>query len=387
MFGSIGAFISQIYETVKLETFRFVDWPSISFDQQRVERLKRQVDEYSYQSVALFPTVKTIIEQIKQKTEKANENNRSRTNAYLTFFSRHPEVHWALLAHIVSRNYGWRMTDLQGSLLHPFLSFEQKEAFYLFFEQANSVIFQDAYPQLLLFEESLKHGKPLFHLLPSLGVSRFMIPFWEDFFQTEDSKIVTTALLINEQYRLESTMANYRQRITSALADSPYIIEQFLSRPFILVPFATKKVPRTVVGMRMNEWTEVAERIQQNRTLYALIFGLPRHRESYEWFAKSFKPSGSREDMWPHLFSSDKRAVLQQGHRSLVKGKPFLHSPTLSQAWGERKKAVRDSESDWYKKEAFLHFGEVTPPDTFVQTEKFATFIDLLFLISRIGSD
>lgn len=132
MFGSIGAFISQIYETVKLETFRFVDWPSISFDQQRVERLKRQVDEYSYQSVALFPTVKTIIEQIKQKTEKANENNRSRTNAYLTFFSRHPEVHWALLAHIVSRNYGWRMTDLQGSLLHPFLSFEQKEAFYLF---------------------------------------------------------------------------------------------------------------------------------------------------------------------------------------------------------------------------------------------------------------
>ncbi|WP_253263926.1 DUF2515 family protein [Geobacillus sp. BMUD] len=67
---------------------------------------------------------KSIVAAIRRKTAEHNRNNVTRTAAYLTFFERHREIHWAFLAHLVSRNGGWNMTDLRGGLL-PFLLPEQ----------------------------------------------------------------------------------------------------------------------------------------------------------------------------------------------------------------------------------------------------------------------
>lgn len=42
--------------------------------------------------------------------------------AYYDYYLRYPEIHWAFLGHMVSRNGGWNMTDLKGDLLSRLLS-------------------------------------------------------------------------------------------------------------------------------------------------------------------------------------------------------------------------------------------------------------------------
>ena len=74
-----------------------------------------------------------LINHIKECTERLNKNNVTRTQAYLNFYLRHPEIHWALLGHLVSRNGGWNMTDLKGELLSNLLSGKEQQAFFFFF--------------------------------------------------------------------------------------------------------------------------------------------------------------------------------------------------------------------------------------------------------------
>lgn len=107
-----------------------------------------------------------LIEKIRECTEELNKNNMTRTNNYLDFYIRHQEIHWALLGHLVSRNGGWNMTDLQGELLSNLLSEQERQDFFSFLERGNWLIFQDIYPQFLLYEESLKRNKkPLLPLV------------------------------------------------------------------------------------------------------------------------------------------------------------------------------------------------------------------------------
>ncbi|WP_440177084.1 DUF2515 family protein, partial [Bacillus subtilis] len=47
-----------------------------------------------------------ILEEIKTLTQENNRSNITRTAAYLECYEQYPELHWALLAHMVSRNGG-----------------------------------------------------------------------------------------------------------------------------------------------------------------------------------------------------------------------------------------------------------------------------------------
>ncbi|WCK52537.1 DUF2515 family protein [Aneurinibacillus sp. Ricciae_BoGa-3] len=87
-----------------------------------------------------------------------NVNNITRTISYYDFYCRHPEIHWAFLGHMVSRNGGWNMTDLKGELLSRLLTEQEQKHFFHFLERGNWLIFQDVFPQFLLYEESLKRG-------------------------------------------------------------------------------------------------------------------------------------------------------------------------------------------------------------------------------------
>lgn len=97
---------------------------------------------------------KRLVQQITAQTKEKNENNVTRTAAYLDFYKRHPEIHWAFLGHMVSRNGGWNMTDLKGELLLYLLTEKEQQSFFTFLERGNWLIFQDIYPQFLLYEES-----------------------------------------------------------------------------------------------------------------------------------------------------------------------------------------------------------------------------------------
>jgi hypothetical protein len=123
--------------------------------------------------------------------------------AYLYFYNKYPEIYWSFLAHKVSRNAGWNMTDLKGDLLTRLLNEKEQKNIFGFLERANWLIFQDAYPQLLLYKESKNRGKNLFYLLPQFGVSTFMVMAWNQFWEDKDSRTLSMNLIINEQHYIE----------------------------------------------------------------------------------------------------------------------------------------------------------------------------------------
>ncbi len=59
-------------------------------------------------------TIRKLLSRIERQTKAKNADNISRTNAYKSFYDRHPEIKWSLLASFVSRNAGWSMTDLKA---------------------------------------------------------------------------------------------------------------------------------------------------------------------------------------------------------------------------------------------------------------------------------
>ena len=102
-----------------------------------------------------------IINNIKMQTEQLNKNNVTRTRAYYQFYVQYPEIHWALLGHMVSRNGGWNMTDLRRFIYENFIR-ERANHIFFFLERGNWLIFQDVYPQFLLYEQSVKEHKSYF---------------------------------------------------------------------------------------------------------------------------------------------------------------------------------------------------------------------------------
>ncbi|MEM5625540.1 DUF2515 family protein [Bacillus wiedmannii] len=82
-----------------------------------------------------------IINNIKIQTEQLNKNNVTRTRAYYQFYIQYPEIHWALLGHMVSRNGGWNMTDLKGDLYTKILSEKEQITFFSFFRKRELAYF------------------------------------------------------------------------------------------------------------------------------------------------------------------------------------------------------------------------------------------------------
>jgi len=152
---------------------------------------------------SLRPGIAELVRRIREETERLNRNNVTRTAAYWEMFREWPELHWALLAHLVSRNGGWSMTDLKGEWLPELLDRPTRETLFDMLESCNALIFRDAYPQLKLYAESRRCGESRFSLLPAFGVSAFMAPFWERFWIDRDSATLTVALIVNEQHVVE----------------------------------------------------------------------------------------------------------------------------------------------------------------------------------------
>ncbi|MDU2240526.1 MAG: DUF2515 family protein, partial [Paenibacillus sp.] len=159
-------------------------------------------EEYSAENLRL-------IEAIAEETRLAGANNISRTAAYLACYQACPELHWAFLAHMVSRNAGWNMTDLHSSRMADVIDAEEKRLTYRFLERSNALIFQDAYPQLRLYMKSRELGASRFHLLPYFHVSGFMRPFWERFWIDRGSALLTVGLIINEQNYIEKRVVRH----------------------------------------------------------------------------------------------------------------------------------------------------------------------------------
>lgn len=297
-----------------------------------------------------------LVHQIIECTRSLNKNNLTRTHAYLKFYERHPEIHWALLGHMVSRNGGWNMTDLKGELLTQLLTEKEQQAFFTFLERGNWLIFQDVYPQFLLYEASKKWQRPLFHLLPLFNVSTFMETIWNHFWKYNDRYVLAIALVINEQSYLEKRVIQNRIFKEGVLNSIEFKLQDFLSLNHILFPYDDNKgrTKNTVlIGQTLHHFNSLHERILLGKRLYYILF---HHKERLmkiiNW-AKQNPHTGSRKDYWPHLFHNIKISIPGTPYKrrikncQLQKGASPISSPILMYAWKdlEHEKA---EEGDWF---------------------------------------
>lgn len=303
----------------------------------------------------------SLTAEIRRQTNIANRNNVTRTRAYLQFFRRHPEVHWALLAHLVSRNGGWNMTDLKGEWLPRIMKEEEIEAFFLFLERCNWLIFHDSYPQLLLYEEMKRTRSDLTRLLPLLGVSRFMVPVWQDFLRRQESVLLTRALIINEQQYIEQRVVHvpyYREHVLSTFE---FLAQSVLSLSQVLFPYKHHPTDKrlNLIGIVVHDFSSVQHRIEVGKALYGLLYeDRDRLGKILDW-AIRIPHTGSRADYWPHLFTPVKQHTDDKEYQERIQGaeriagRPKLYSPALSAVWRDVEHPPADG-VDWFRDDRWL---------------------------------
>ncbi|MBG9734681.1 DUF2515 family protein [Paenibacillus alvei] len=303
-----------------------------------------------------------LIRQIQNSVRTSNRNNISRTAAYGRIYQSYPELHWALLAHMVSRNGGWSMTDLQGEWLPRIMNANHRLWTYRVLERSNALIFHDAYPQLLLYAASRRAGKSLFHLLPAFGVSSFMTPFWDGFWVQQTSSLLTTALIINEQNVIEGRVIQNPTYRAHVLNEWDFQLHGWMQMNQVIFPLGVPS-PREeeavpLVGLNLGNFTDLDERITFGKKLYALLLHTPHIYNSTVRFIRAVPHTGSRADYWPHRFvkhtaPSDK-PELSRPHRA--------YSPTLIDVWKDEP-ARQIEEGDWFIDERmYQHLQPIQPP-------------------------
>ncbi|CAM3947646.1 DUF2515 domain-containing protein [Paenibacillus alkaliterrae] len=347
-----------------------------------------------------------LIARIRAETAACNRNNVTRTEAYRSVYFRTPELHWSLLAHMVSRNGGWNMTDLQGEWLPLLLSSEKREALFRFLEQANAFIFQDAYPQLRLCEWSLREGRSLFHLLPAFGVSRFMLPAWKQFWRERDPVPLTIALIVNEQHYIERRVVQqpyFRDKVLHTLF---FGLQSLLQLNGVVFPYGSGQETERgdgaaalrLSGLILERFEHLKERIEFGKRLYAMLFGIPRVYEGARSFAGAIKHTGSRADYAPHLFAKVRHQPpggiyaerLLGG--SLKPGAEPIYSPELCAAWSDRPLET-PGHGDWFRStaDAVPYFQKLPLPHRFEITNEYGLMLNKIELavlaMQRGGQD
>lgn len=297
-----------------------------------------------------------LIYDIHRRTNKWNKNNVTRTQAYFDFYSQHPEIHWALLGHMVSRNGGWNMTDLKGDLLSRLLSEKEQNNFYLFLERGNWLIFQDVYPQLLLYQQSVKINQSLFHLLPFLNVSVFMEVVWKHFWKHGDRYLLAIATIINEQSYLEQRVVHHPHFKETVLDTLGFKLYDFLRFNHVIFPLYqdgnTGKKP-LLIGDTLHHFGSLHERIMLGKRLYSILFQQESVLQNVLKWATRHPHTGSREDYWENLFHSVNESApgaiyrRRTKHCERKKGMPRIYSPTLKFAWKNVDHAPAEK-GDWF---------------------------------------
>lgn len=346
---------------------------------QQLELLRGGVQPFSLSSEE-----RQLVEHIRAQTTLENRNNVTRTMAYLKCYQAHPELHWALLAHLVSRNGGWSMTDLRGELLPYLIDNELAEHLFAFLERANALIFQDAYPQLLLYGESVQRQKNLSHLLPYLHISMWMTPVWDQFWANRDSALLTIALIVNEQNYIEGRVVQHEFFQQNVLNNLLFKSQAWLQLNQVGFPFfplhQSAGAPQLrLAGLILENFANLTERIEFGKSLYALLFGVPEVLHGALRFAEMTPHTGSRADYWPHLFSpiQQEKASPDMKYQERLDGCCFLkegslpfYSPALSMAWPDRP-VLPAEPGDWFHQasEPLTHMKPITVPEICDLTE------------------
>ncbi|MFS0820701.1 DUF2515 family protein [Bacillus sp. 1P02SD] len=326
-----------------------------SLSDVKKELKKKMKKKSSFPLPRLSEYDKKCIHLIREKTRQFNQNNVTRTQAYYQFYLQYPEIHWALLGHMVSRNVGWNMTDLKGELLTKLLPERDQKAIFSFLERGSWLIFQDVYPQFGVYDLSVRRSQEMFHLLPFLHTSTFMETMWRYFWRSGDSYTLAIAMVINEQSYLEKRLIqnnHFKKTVTGTVSFKMY---DFLRLNNILFPYYAGEIMEkpSLVGATSRHFTSLHERILIGKDLYSQLF---QHEEILagvlKWVHKC-PHTGSRKDYWPDLFNDINESFPRSLYKRRVKncllrkGAKRLYSPPLKYAWPNTPHEEAKSE-DWF---------------------------------------
>lgn len=309
----------------------------------------------------LSASEKKLVRLIQSQTYEHNMDNISRTEAYFQFFQMHPEIKWSFLAHMVSRNAGWNMGDLEGKWFPKVMTEEKRALLFRTYERANWLIFQDAYPQLLLYHYSTKKRTPMFHLLRFFHVSQFMEEEWNLFWEGRDKDRLATALIINEQNVIHNPVIKhplYRKRIFHSFLFS---FQEWLHYSCVLFP----TVQGELYGASVHGFTSVDKRIDLGKRLFTLLFAENLFAGFYE-FAQETEHTGSRFDYEQyfhpfHIRTTPKlRTAFPIIHHHIHHFEDWSKKRKIKGTWRQKKGEVEQHTplTAWYKqKQRRLHRG------------------------------
>lgn len=286
----------------------------------------------------LPPKDSKLIHIIMQKTKLANIDNISRTLAYERFFKMYPEIEWSFLASMVSRNAGWNMCDLKGAYLPTLLTKQFRMQLFITYEKANWVIFQDAYPQLLLYHYSTKYKRSLFHLCENFFITKFMEREWMYFWEYRDVSRLVHALIINEQHVIQQPVIEKRSFVFHSLV---FLCQDWLHFSSVLFPTCDGEL----FGFSVKNFTDVNARILLGKQLYRLLFCEGKFAD-FLAFSTSTPPTGSRHDyeQYSYMIVNSKTPKLRDCY-------PIVHHPTIrTDQWDQNYKEKKV----WFKDAAPL---------------------------------
>ncbi|SDD48733.1 Protein of unknown function [Terribacillus halophilus] len=238
-----------------------------------------------------FTDIAELLASIEEKTASANLDNIRRTMAYQAFYERNPEIRWAFLASMVSRNAGWNMTDLQLDMFRCLLSARIRKQLFSLYERANWLIFSDAYPQLLLYEAH-KQGKiDMTCHLRHFHVSAFMKEAWQLYLDENDGQRLLYSLIVNEQHVIGSPVIIqpfYQEHIFRRW---PYLFQDLFRLNAVFFPTLDGKL----YGLYAHHFTSIDDRIRMGKELSQLLFHDQLH-QAFVQFAQKTPHTASRND-------------------------------------------------------------------------------------------
>ncbi|GER68051.1 hypothetical protein BpJC7_20950 [Weizmannia acidilactici] len=205
---------------------------------------------------------------------------------------------------------------------------------------------------MLLYHESMRQGRPLFHLLPYLHVSFFMEAVWQDYWTFRDNALLAIAMVVNEQSYLEKRVVKNAKYQKEVLNTIEFKLQDMFLFNQILFPYE-EGGGLQLAGQTLHAFGSLEERILLGKRLYMILFGnMERHGRIENW-ARRHPHTGSRKDYWPEIFNNIHEGLpgkyqLKLKACKLKPGAARIYSPELEYAW----KNVSHPEAepgDWYK--------------------------------------
>jgi hypothetical protein len=316
---------------------------------------------------------------------KLNLNNVTRTNYYLQYWQANPEIPWALLAHLVSRNAGYQMSDIarykeEGFIFSAtpvpwpspssiIMERSLARASFALLEEGNFLIFRDIYPQLEAY--ALAKQNPLvyeniFNALTqdskNFGTDQFAVDQWLGFFNAaQDSAFFlpnwweapqvqrhSFGLICNEQNQIEDRLVNdpnHRYLGWSAWAIS-LLVKFFNAMGWTRLAFPNATSTTNVEAAKLllydvGDFSTLNARIAVGRDLFTNLFDANSvYRDTViAWATGHANHRGSRTDYNPTNYSTDLSALTPGGQK---------YSPTVVDCPGESGAWPTDASKMWF---------------------------------------